>query len=246
MSDAIDFLLKARPDAMPHYFAFLKQCGTRLDPKTRDLISVITKVHAQTERGFRQYVKRALKDGCSVEEVLDALLMAFPALGFSKIVWAVDQLLEMDLPQVRAIVAATAEPRDTSRDTVSEARPFDRTQDRPSALGALAPGGAAVPAKAWHDVTAVDSVAFGETRCVSVQGRGLVVFRGTAGYVVYDNRCPHQGTLIDQGHVSGSELTCPKHAWRFDLATGACIDKGDKPLMKLESRVAYDRLLARW
>ena len=76
MSDALDFLAKARPDAMPHYFAFLKQCGTRLDPKTRDLISVITKVHAQTERGFRQYVKRALKDGCSVEEVLDALLKA--------------------------------------------------------------------------------------------------------------------------------------------------------------------------
>jgi nitrite reductase/ring-hydroxylating ferredoxin subunit/alkylhydroperoxidase/carboxymuconolactone decarboxylase family protein YurZ len=234
MSDAIDFLIKARPDAMPHYFAFLKQCGTRLDPKTRDLISVITKVHAQTERGFRQYVKRALKDGCSIEEVLDALLMAFPALGFSKIVWAVDLLLEMDLPQVRAMVAATAD----AKDTVSEARP--------SALGTLSPAGAAVPAKAWHDVTAVDSVAFGEARCVSVQGRGLVVFRGTAGYVVYDNRCPHQGTLLDQGHVSGSELTCPKHAWRFDLATGACVDKGDRPLLKLESRVAYDRLLARW
>ena len=236
MSDAIDFLLKVRPDAMPHYFAFLKACGTRLDPKTRDLISVITKVHAQTERGFRQYVKRALKDGCSVEEVLDALLMAFPALGFSKIVWAVDRLIEMDLPQVRAIVAATAPTE--AKDTVIEARP--------SALGALSPAGTTVPAKAWHDVTAIDSVAIGETRCVSVQGRGLVVFRGSSGYVVYDNRCPHQGTLLEQGHVNGSEITCPKHAWRFDLATGACIDKGDRPLVKLESRVAYDRLLARW
>ena len=76
-----------------HYFAFLKACGTHLDPKTRNLISVITKVDAQTERGFRQYLKRALRDGCTPMEILDALLMAFPALGLTKIVWAVDLIL---------------------------------------------------------------------------------------------------------------------------------------------------------
>lgn len=99
MSDALNFLVKTRPEAMAQYFGFLKDCGKHLDPKTRDLISVITKVHAQTERGFRQYLNRALRDGCSPAEVLDALLMAFPALGLAKIVWAVDIILAMDLPQ---------------------------------------------------------------------------------------------------------------------------------------------------
>lgn len=99
MSDALNYLLKARPEAMGHYFAFLKDCGSHLDPKTRNLISVITKVHSQTERGFRQYLGRALREGCSPMEVLDALLMAFPALGLAKIVWAVDILLAMDLPE---------------------------------------------------------------------------------------------------------------------------------------------------
>jgi nitrite reductase/ring-hydroxylating ferredoxin subunit/alkylhydroperoxidase/carboxymuconolactone decarboxylase family protein YurZ len=98
MSDALTYLAKARPEAMGHYFAFLKDAGRHLDPKTRALISVITKVHAQTERGFRQYLKRALADGCAPAEVLDALLMAFPALGLAKIVWAVDVLLAMKLP----------------------------------------------------------------------------------------------------------------------------------------------------
>ena len=32
-------------------------------------------------------------------EVLDALLMAFPTLGLAKIVWAVDLILAMDLPE---------------------------------------------------------------------------------------------------------------------------------------------------
>jgi nitrite reductase/ring-hydroxylating ferredoxin subunit/alkylhydroperoxidase/carboxymuconolactone decarboxylase family protein YurZ len=99
MSDALNFLVKARPEAMGHYFSFLKDAGKHLDPKTRDLISVITKVHAQTERGFRQYLGRALRDGCTPAEVLDALLMAFPALGLAKIVWAVDIILAMDLPE---------------------------------------------------------------------------------------------------------------------------------------------------
>ena len=98
MSDALTYLQKARPEAMGHYFAFLKDAGKHLDPKTRALISVITKVHAQTERGFRQYLKRALRDGCTPAEILDALLMAFPALGLAKIVWAVDIVLAMNLP----------------------------------------------------------------------------------------------------------------------------------------------------
>lgn len=109
MSDALTYLVKARPEAMGLYFRFLKEAGGALDPKTRALISVITKVHARTARGVKQYVKRALADGASANEVLDALLMAFPALGLAKIVWAVDVLLEMDLPEFR-LDALTAAP----------------------------------------------------------------------------------------------------------------------------------------
>lgn len=111
MSDALKFLVQARPQAMGHYFAFLKDCGTRLDPKTRNLISVITKVHAQTERGLRQYLARALREGCSGEEILDALLMAFPALGLAKIAWAVDVILAMELPEFAFAAAAPEQPR---------------------------------------------------------------------------------------------------------------------------------------
>ena len=99
MSDALNYLLKARPEALGHYFAFLKDAGKHLDPKTRNLISVITKVHSQTDRGLRQYLRRALREGCSAVEVLDALLMAFPALGLAKIIWAVDIILDMKLPE---------------------------------------------------------------------------------------------------------------------------------------------------
>jgi len=101
MSDALNYLLKVRPEAMGAYFKFIKQAGNHLDTRTRDLISVITKVAAKTEPGFRQYLTRALHNGATPQEVIDALLMAFPVLGLAKIVWATEILLDMDIPEFR-------------------------------------------------------------------------------------------------------------------------------------------------
>lgn len=127
MSDALAYLVKARPDAVGHYFQFLKQCGKHLDPKTRNLISVITKVDAQTERGLRQYLGRALREGCSPAEVLDALLMAFPTLGLAKIVWAVDIILSMNLPEF-APEAMNGHPQWHDVMAVADLKPGDVTR----------------------------------------------------------------------------------------------------------------------
>lgn len=94
MSKALDYLSKARPDAMEAYFSFLRANGSALDPKTRALISIITKVANQTAAGLRQYSRKAVREGTTPDEILDAIMMAFPALGLSKTVWAVDILLD--------------------------------------------------------------------------------------------------------------------------------------------------------
>ena len=208
MSDALAYLAKARPDAVGHYFKFLKECGKHLDPKTRALISVITKVHAQTERGFKQYLGRALRDGCTPMEILDALLMAFPALGLAKIVWAVDIILAMDLPGFRL-----------------------------EALGVEAD---------WHDVMAAADVADGQTARVDCDGRSVFVHRAGDDWRVWDSRCPHQTTAIPHLALEGTTLTCPKHQWKFDIRSGACIDQGDSPLRRWPSKVEGGRLWARW
>ena len=99
MSDALDYLLKVRPDAMKSYFDFIKQSAGSLDMKTRAIISVITKVDNQTEPGLKQYLKRALKEGITADEIIDALFVAFPTLGLTKIIWAIDIILNMELPE---------------------------------------------------------------------------------------------------------------------------------------------------
>ncbi|MCC7412964.1 MAG: Rieske 2Fe-2S domain-containing protein [Gammaproteobacteria bacterium] len=207
MSEALDYLLKVRPEAMAHYFAFLKSSGGHLDAKTRALISVITKVSAQTEKGFRQYVLRALRAGASADEILDALLTAFPALGLTRIVWAVDQLLALDLPEFAA-----------------------------TALGTTA---------GWHAVATLAELKPGTTR-LACAGRELFVYRDGDDIRAWDSRCPHQGTNMPALAQAGNRLRCPGHGWEFDLATGACVAVGDRPLAHLEARVEAGTLQVWW
>ncbi len=101
MSEALNYLLKVRPDAMQAYFSFIKKSSGSLDDRTKAIISVITKVDNQTEKGFKQYLKRALDIGVSANEIIDAMMVAFPTLGLTKIVWAIEIVIEMDLPEFR-------------------------------------------------------------------------------------------------------------------------------------------------
>jgi nitrite reductase/ring-hydroxylating ferredoxin subunit/alkylhydroperoxidase/carboxymuconolactone decarboxylase family protein YurZ len=224
MSDALNYLLKARPDALGHYFAFLKDAGKHLDPKTKNLISVITKVHAQTDRGLRQYLRRALREGCTPVEVLDALLMAFPALGLAKIIWAVDVILDMKLPEFQDESVFAQVPVSTA--------------------GAASP--ASTSTARWHDVMASTEAKDGQVQRTECDGFGLFIYREKKSFSVFDSRCPHQSTDIPELALKGATLTCPKHHWEFDAKSGDCIKKGNSPLKRIESKVVKGRLLAFW
>ncbi|MBF0294013.1 MAG: Rieske 2Fe-2S domain-containing protein [Magnetococcales bacterium] len=101
MSKALTYLAKTRPEAAANLMGFYKNSVQALDEKTRHLIQIVTKVTVGTERGLRQYAPKALKAGASREEILDAVLMAFPAAGLNKVLDAIDVMREMDLlPEV--------------------------------------------------------------------------------------------------------------------------------------------------
>jgi nitrite reductase/ring-hydroxylating ferredoxin subunit/alkylhydroperoxidase/carboxymuconolactone decarboxylase family protein YurZ len=230
MSDALNYLLAARPEAMTHYFAFLKDTGKHLDPKTRNLISVITKVDAQTEPGFKQYLKRALKDGCSPVEVIDALLMAFPTLGLTKIIWATNIILSMNLPgfdveAMKAQLAAAPEKVASAESNPAESKASEAS---------------------WHDVMTTAALADGQTTRVDSHGRGLFISREGNEFAVFDSHCTHQNTDIPLSALDDCTLTCPKHQWTFDVKTGACHKSGGSPLQKYPAKVVGGRVMVQW
>lgn len=207
MSDALNYLMKVRQDAIQSYFDFVKKSGTHLDKKTRSIISVITKVDNQTETGFRQYLVRALQSGVTANEIIDSLLVAFPTLGLSKIIWAIDIILDMNLPEFS-----------------------------PEILDVEA---------GWHEVLEINSINDGVTH-VDCDERELFIYQKNKIIKVYDSHCPHQITNIPELALSNNILTCPKHQWKFDITTGECIEKGNRPLQQYKTKIENNLLYVYW
>lgn len=60
-------------------------------------------------------------------------------------------------------------------------------------------------------------------KVVEFGGRQVAIFKVSEGelYAV-DNTCPHQGAPLAEGYLDGCIVTCPWHAWQFDVTNGAC------------------------
>lgn len=48
----------------------------------------------------------------------------------------------------------------------------------------------------------------------------ILLLRHQEQIKAFQGTCPHQGTLLTDGHVSGNEIVCPGHQWRFSCVNG--------------------------
>jgi phenylpropionate dioxygenase-like ring-hydroxylating dioxygenase large terminal subunit len=78
----------------------------------------------------------------------------------------------------------------------------------------------------WFIVAAAADLAPGDVHPLHYFGRELVLFRGIDGAPhVLDAHCAHLGAhLAVGGRVEESCIRCPFHGWKFDGATGECVD----------------------
>ena len=69
-------------------------------------------------------------------------------------------------------------------------------------------------------VAAEGEVPVGEGRVVEASGRALALFNRDGTYHCLDNLCPHRGGPLGEGDLDGRLVSCPWHAWRWDVTTG--------------------------
>ena len=152
--------------------------------------------------------------------------MAFPTLGLTKIIWATNIILSMNLPgfDPDAMKAQLAgEPGKAESDV-----PTDETN------------------AVWHDVMTTAALADGQTTRVDSHGRGLFISREGDTFAVFDSHCSHQRTDIPLSALDDCTLTCPKHQWTFDVKTGACHKPGGSPLQQYPAKVEGGRVMVQW
>lgn len=78
-----------------------------------------------------------------------------------------------------------------------------------------------------------------------VEGRITLAFLGTrrvavtrvAGVAhVFNNLCPHAGSPLSAGTMRDGVVTCARHGWAFDVATGACRTQPEYSLRRYAAR----------
>ncbi len=92
----------------------------------------------------------------------------------------------------------------------------------------------------FETVANVGDIPEGEGRSYAVNGRMVGIFNIDGEYSAINDTCPHMGASLASGHVEGSAVTCPWHAWRFCVKEGTWLDnpnakvKTDKYEVRLE------------
>jgi nitrite reductase (NADH) small subunit len=66
-----------------------------------------------------------------------------------------------------------------------------------------------------------DELRPGEGRMIDAAGKSLALFNVDGTYYAIDNSCAHRGGPLGEGDLDGTIVTCPWHAWRWDVRTGA-------------------------
>jgi nitrite reductase (NADH) small subunit len=76
-------------------------------------------------------------------------------------------------------------------------------------------------------VASTDDIAPGELRKVEIGGKKIVVYNVDGDFYATGGTCPHRGGPLGDGLLEGTVVTCPWHAWQFDVSDGrALYDEG--------------------
>jgi len=68
--------------------------------------------------------------------------------------------------------------------------------------------------------------------------RDLALFLLDGEVFALDDRCPHKGGPLGEGHCENGQVFCPLHGWGFDIKTGACPEVPGRPATRVAVRVA--------
>ena len=76
-----------------------------------------------------------------------------------------------------------------------------------------------------------------------VAGVELVALLNEEGVSVFEGHCPHQGTLLAEGHIENGRLVCRGHGWQFNSLNGVNVDDDQICLYRFPAVVENGKVL---
>ena len=93
------------------------------------------------------------------------------------------------------------------------------------------------------DVAPLESIPIGKSQVFEVNGRLIGIFNCDGELLAIDDLCPHAGASLSAGYLEGEVVTCPWHAWRFNVRDGTWCDNPRLKVAAYEIKVENDRVL---
>jgi nitrite reductase/ring-hydroxylating ferredoxin subunit len=84
----------------------------------------------------------------------------------------------------------------------------------------------------------------GQSRLLTVNGEGIVVYNVDGAFYATQAQCSHQGGPLAQGELEGKVVTCPVHGACFDVSTGQVLCRPARQPLKT-FRVTVDGEMGR-
>lgn len=82
----------------------------------------------------------------------------------------------------------------------------------------------------FHRVAKVSEVPPGTGKAVAAGGQTIALFNVGGVFYALSNTCPHRGGPLGEGVLMEKVVTCPWHAWSFDVTTGKLATNPTAPL----------------
>ena len=92
-----------------------------------------------------------------------------------------------------------------------------------------------------YRIARVSDVAPGTATRIDVSGVEILLCNVDGTFYAIEDVCTHDGGPLDQGHLDGPCVVCPRHGATFDVRTGEALTlPAVLPVMKFSVRVDGD------
>ena len=94
-------------------------------------------------------------------------------------------------------------------------------------------------------VASVGDIPPGSGRTVYLGATPVALFNVDGRFFAIQDNCPHEDGSLGEGTLCGRVVTCPVHAYEFDLGSGECLTEEVYRVERFEVRVDGDDILLR-
>ncbi len=86
----------------------------------------------------------------------------------------------------------------------------------------------------------ISDIPEGQGGVFTVGGTDVAIFNIEGKVHAIQNACCHRQGPLGEGDCEGTTVTCPWHAWKYDVTTGECLSRPGANVRRYQVRVEGD------